>query len=51
MYLADNRGDQLNPNNPKSGPGHDAGYKGTGDKADKDNHGNQVNPNNPAGKK
>lgn len=33
----DNRGNQLNPNNPQYGGGPKAN----------DNHGNQLNPNNP----
>jgi len=43
----DNRANQCNPNNPATGPGRDAGYKGTADKPDLNNHGNQTNPNNP----
>lgn len=42
-----NRAKQLNPNNPESGPGHEAGYKGDGTQKDKDNHANQLNPNHP----
>lgn len=43
----DNRANQCNPNHHATGPGHAAGYHGTGDKADLDNHANQCNPNNP----
>lgn len=42
-----NRTNQCNPDHAKSGPGHQAGYKGDGTKADRDNHSNQLNPNNP----
>lgn len=41
-----NRTNQCNPSHTKSGPGHQAGYQGTGTKPDLDNHGNQLNPNN-----
>lgn len=44
----DNRGKQLNPNNPKSGPGHDSGYHGNSQKTTMDNKSNQQNPNNKA---
>lgn len=47
----DNRTKQCNPTHTPSGPGHQAGYKGTGTKADLDNHGNQLNPNHPEYKK
>lgn len=47
----DNRTNQCNPNHEKTGPGREAGYHGTGTKADLDNHGNQLNPNNPQYKK
>lgn len=43
----DRRTDQQNPNNTETGPGHQAGYHGTGDKSDCDNHANHLNPNNP----
>ena len=42
----DNRTNQCNPNHEESGPGHTAGYQGTGTKADLNNHSNQLNPNN-----
>ena len=42
----DNRANQKNPNHEETGPGHAAGYTGTGTKADLDNHSNQKNPNN-----
>lgn len=45
--FSENRTDQCNPDHKPTGPGHEAGYKGTGTKEDKDNHGNQLNPNNP----
>lgn len=41
-----NRTNQCNPTHAPTGPGHEAGYKGTGTKADLDNHSNQKNPNN-----
>ncbi|XP_015586798.1 uncharacterized protein LOC107263763 [Cephus cinctus] len=44
----DNRGKQCNPTHTPSGPGHAAGYHGSGTKADLDNHANQGNPNNPS---
>ncbi|KAK9304457.1 hypothetical protein QLX08_004222 [Tetragonisca angustula] len=47
----DNRANQRNPNHTPTGPGHKAGYHGTGTKADLDNHSNQMNPNNPLYKK
>lgn len=40
----DNRRDQCNPKHTPSGPGHDAGYHGTGTKDDLDNHSRQGNP-------
>lgn len=43
----DNRANQCNPNHGSTGPGHPAGYQGTGTKSDLDNHGNQKNTNNP----
>lgn len=43
----DNRRDQCNKDHKPTGPGHDAGYPGKGDKPDLDNHSNQLNPNNP----
>nr|ADE27969.1 hypothetical protein [Nylanderia nr. pubens LZ-2010] len=46
-----NRTNQCNPNNPRTGPGHTAGYQGAGTKTDLDNHANQMNPNNPNYKK
>lgn len=46
-----NRTNQCNPTHTPTGPGHQAGYKGTGTKADLDNHGQQLNPNNPQYKK
>lgn len=46
-----NRTNQCNPTHTPTGPGHHAGYQGTGTKADLDNHGKQMNPNNPAYKK
>jgi len=42
-----NRTNQCNPTHTPSGPGHQAGYKGDGTKADLDNHANQKNPNHP----
>ncbi|CAG7730377.1 unnamed protein product [Allacma fusca] len=42
----DNRSKQLNPNNPQSGPGRNAGSQGEKSKPDKDNRSNQLNPNN-----
>lgn len=41
-----NRTNQCNPSHTPTGPGHNAGYGGTGTKADLDNHSNQMNPNN-----
>lgn len=41
-----NRGNQCNPTHTKSGPGHQAGYHGSGTRADTNNHANQMNPNN-----
>lgn len=41
----DNRGKQLNPNNPAAGPGHQAGFQGNTEKAAMDNKANQQNPN------
>jgi len=41
-----NKPKQCNPKHQPTGPGHQRGYQGYGDKADKDNHGNQLNPNN-----
>ena len=38
---------QCNPNNPKGGQGHQAGFKGDNNQPQLDNHGNQLNPNNP----
>lgn len=46
-----NRTKQCNPTHTPTGPGHEAGYKGTGTKADLDNHSKQLNPNNPMYKK
>ncbi|KYN18998.1 hypothetical protein ALC57_08671 [Trachymyrmex cornetzi] len=46
-----NRTNQRNPTHTPSGPGHKAGYTGTGDKADLDNHSNQFNENNKSYKK
>lgn len=43
----DNRAKQCNPTHTPTGPGHEAGYHGSGTKADLDNHSNQKNPNNP----
>lgn len=43
----DNRTKQCNPTHTPTGPGHEAGYKGTGTKADLDNRSQQLNPNNP----
>jgi len=40
----DNRANQMNPNHPKTGPGHNAGYKGDKSKANLDNHAQQLNP-------
>lgn len=48
--VKDNRAKQLNPNDPQSGPGHQAGYQGNTEKAALDNKGNQQNPNNEASK-
>lgn len=45
-FAEGNRTNQANPTHTKSGPGHQAGYHGSGTKADKDNHGKQLNPNN-----
>lgn len=42
-----NRTNQCNPDHAKTGPGHTAGYHGTGTKADLDNHGQQLDPKNP----
>lgn len=42
----DNKAKQLNPNNPASGPGHDAGYHGNQEKPTLDNKSDQQNPNN-----
>lgn len=47
FFCKANRTNQCNPNNEKTGPGHNAGYGGTATKSDKDNHSNQINPNNP----
>ena len=47
----DNRTNQCNPTHKSTGPGHQAGYHGTGTKADLDNRSNQMNPNNPLYKK
>lgn len=43
----DRRADQMNPNNTKTGPGHEAAYQGDRSKANIDNHAQQLNPNNP----
>uniref|UniRef100_T1L0T6 Uncharacterized protein n=1 Tax=Tetranychus urticae TaxID=32264 RepID=T1L0T6_TETUR len=43
-----NRTNQCNPSHTPSGPGHNAGYAGTGTKSDLGNHANQGNPNNQA---
>lgn len=43
----DNRTNQSNPTHSPTGPGHQAGYTGTGTKSDLDNHSKQMNPNNP----
>ncbi|KAK1130229.1 hypothetical protein K0M31_018368 [Melipona bicolor] len=45
-----NRTNQCNPNHAPTGPGHKAGYHGTGTKADLNNHSNQMNPNYPSKK-
>lgn len=37
---------QCNPTHTPTGPGHQAGYQGKGDKADLDNRSDQLNPNN-----
>lgn len=42
----DNRTDQCNPKDPRTGPGHTAGYDGNRDKATMDNKSNQKNSNN-----
>lgn len=44
----DNRADQKNPNNEKTGSGKDAGYHGDKAKSTMDNKSNQQNQNNPA---
>ena len=41
-----NRTNQCNPTHTPTGPGHSAGYHGTGTKADLNNRSNQMNPNN-----
>lgn len=41
-----NKTNQKNPDHKPSGPGAEAGYKGTGNQKDLDNHGNQLNPKN-----
>ncbi|KYQ59449.1 hypothetical protein ALC60_01434 [Trachymyrmex zeteki] len=46
-----NRTNQCNPTHTPTGPGHKAGYAGTGDKPDLDTHSKQLNPNNPLYKK
>ncbi|KYN01940.1 hypothetical protein ALC62_07243 [Cyphomyrmex costatus] len=43
----DNRTNQCNPNHKPTGPGHKAGYQGSGTKADLDNHSQQLDPKNP----
>lgn len=43
-----NRTNQCNPNHSSSGPGHNAGYQGSGGHSDLNNHANQCNPNNSA---
>lgn len=40
-----NRTNQCNPTHQPTGPGHQAGYAGSGTKSDLGNHGNQLNPN------
>lgn len=45
--LKGNRTNQCNPTHKSTGPGHTAGYGGTGTKPDLNNHSNQSNPNNP----
>lgn len=42
----DNRANQLNPNNPASGPGRNKSDV-TGNASNVDNRANQMNPNNP----
>lgn len=39
-----NRTNQCNPTHTPSGPGHSAGYTGTGTRSDLNNHSNQGNP-------
>lgn len=43
-----NRTNQCNPTHQPTGPGHQAGYHGTGTTPDLNNHGNQMNSNNSA---
>jgi len=43
--MDNNRANQCNPNHGPTGPGHNAGYGGTGGQADRDNRANQLNPN------
>jgi hypothetical protein len=45
QQVTDNRAKQLNPNNPESGPGHQAGWHGNTEKASMDKKSNQQNPN------
>lgn len=44
--IIENRTNQCNPTHKQSGPGHQAGYPGTGTRPDLNNHGKQLNPNN-----
>lgn len=43
--IEQNRTNQCNPTHKPTGPGHNAGYGGTGTKPDLNNHANQTNPN------
>ncbi|CAD6238351.1 GSCOCG00008440001-RA-CDS [Cotesia congregata] len=39
-----NRTNQCNPNHAPTGPGHQAGYHGSGTTSDRNNHSRQCNP-------
>lgn len=46
-----NRTDQCNKDDPKSGPGRPHAYQGKGDKDDLDNHSRQMDPKSKLGDK